>query len=111
MVLKRYKRTGMMLTMWVYLETWIVQDGAPELAQGTHLRGVSLRADCLGVGPARTAVDGIAELVDPGGEQGSGVSGVHVNAHIGKLGLAAVRVAAISDGAVITGRLDVIRIP
>jgi hypothetical protein len=63
----------MMLSMWVYLETWMVKDGAlPELARASHLRGVGLRADCPNVGPARTAVDGIAELVDPGGEQGPG---------------------------------------
>ncbi|HUY47344.1 MAG TPA: hypothetical protein VMV92_16700 [Streptosporangiaceae bacterium] len=55
--------------MWVYMETWIVKDGAAELACGSHLRGVGLRADCLSVGPARTVVDGIAELVDPGGGQ------------------------------------------
>jgi len=67
------QRTVMMLTMWVYMETWIVQDGAlPELARGAHLRGVGVRADCLSVGPARTAADGIAEFVDPGGEQGPG---------------------------------------
>jgi hypothetical protein len=62
----------MMFTMWVYMETWIVKDGAPELARGSHLRGVGLRADCLSVGPAQTAVDGIAELVDPAGGQGPG---------------------------------------
>jgi hypothetical protein len=57
----------------VYLETWMVKDGAlPELARGSHLRGAGLRADCRNVGPARTAMDGIAELADPGGEQGSG---------------------------------------
>lgn len=59
----------MMSIMWVYMETWIVKDGAAELACGSHLRGVGLRADCLSVGPARTVVDGIAELVDPGGGQ------------------------------------------
>jgi hypothetical protein len=63
----------MMEAMWVYLETWIVKDGAlPELARGSQLRGVGLRADCLSLGPARTAADGIAELVDLGGEPASG---------------------------------------
>jgi hypothetical protein len=33
---------------------------------------VGLRAECISVGPARTAVDGIAELADPGGGQGPG---------------------------------------
>lgn len=58
--------------MWVYMETWIVKDGAPELGRGDHLRGVGLRAECLSLGPARTAVDGIAEPVDPGDLQGAG---------------------------------------
>jgi hypothetical protein len=58
--------------MWVYLETWIVKDGAPELARGDHLRGVGLRADCCSLGPARAATDGVAELVDPGGAQEPG---------------------------------------
>jgi hypothetical protein len=63
----------MMVTMWVYLETWIVKDGAlPELARGSHLRDVGLRAGCGNLGSARTAVDGVAELADPGGGQGSG---------------------------------------
>jgi hypothetical protein len=63
----------MMLSMWVYLETWMVKDGAlPELARAAHLRGVGLRADCHNVAPVRTATDGIAKFVDPGGEQGSG---------------------------------------
>jgi hypothetical protein len=48
----------------------IVKDGAAELARGAHLRGVGLRADCRRLGPARTAADGIWELVDPGGEPG-----------------------------------------
>jgi len=53
----------------VYLETWMVKDGAlPELARASRLRGVGLRADCRNVAPARTATDGIAKLVDPGGE-------------------------------------------
>jgi hypothetical protein len=56
--------------MWVYMETWIVKDGAPELARGAHLRGVGLRAECRSLGPARTVADGVAELVDPGGQQG-----------------------------------------
>jgi hypothetical protein len=54
------------------METWIVKDGAPELARGDHLPGVGLRADCHTLGPARTAADGIAELADPGGPQGPG---------------------------------------
>jgi hypothetical protein len=58
--------------MWVYMETWIVKDGAPELGRGDHLRGVGLRAECLSLGPARIAVDGIAEPVDPGDLQGAG---------------------------------------
>ena len=32
--------------MWVYMVTWIVQDGAPELGRGSYLPGVGLRADC-----------------------------------------------------------------
>ena len=67
------QRTAMMLSMWVCLETWTVKDGAlPELARASRLRGVGLRAGCHAVGPAWTATDGIAELADPGGEQGSG---------------------------------------
>jgi hypothetical protein len=58
--------------MWVYMETWIVQDGAPELARGEPLRGVGLRAECRSLGPARAAADGITELVDPDGPQGPG---------------------------------------
>jgi hypothetical protein len=58
---------GMMFIMWVYMETWIVQDGAPELGRGSYLPGVGLRADCLSVGPPRTQVDGIAELADRAG--------------------------------------------
>jgi hypothetical protein len=58
--------------MWVYLETWIVKDGAPELAGGDHLRDVGLRADCCSLGPARAAADGVAELVDLSGAQGPG---------------------------------------
>jgi hypothetical protein len=54
------------------METWIVKDGAPELARGDHLLGVGLRADCHTLGPAGTVADGIAELVDPGGPQGPG---------------------------------------
>ena len=61
---------AMMSVMWVYMETWIINDGAAELARGSHLRGVGLRASCLSVGPARTVADGIAELADPGGQQG-----------------------------------------
>jgi hypothetical protein len=59
----------MMSIMWVYMETWIIKDGAAELARGSHLRGVGLRANCLSVGPARTVVDGIAELADPRARQ------------------------------------------
>jgi hypothetical protein len=58
--------------MWVYMETWIVQDGAPELARGEPLRGVGLRAECRSLGPARAAADGITEFVDPDGPQGPG---------------------------------------
>ena len=58
---------GMMFIMWVYMETWIIQDGAPELGRGSYLPGVGLRADCLSVGPPRTQVDGIAELADRAG--------------------------------------------
>ena len=58
--------------MWVYLATWIIKDGAPELARGAQLRGVGLRADCHRLGPARAAADGIVELVDPGGLPGPG---------------------------------------
>jgi hypothetical protein len=47
----------------------VPQDGAAELARGSHLRGVGLRADCLSVGPARTVADGIAELADPRARQ------------------------------------------
>jgi hypothetical protein len=62
-----------MLSMWVYLEPWIVRDGAlPELARGSHLRSVGLWADCRGVGPARTAMDGIAELAGPDSPHESG---------------------------------------
>jgi hypothetical protein len=44
----------MMVTMWVYLETWMVKDGAlPELARGSHLRDVGLRAECGNLGSAR----------------------------------------------------------
>ena len=53
--------------MWVYMATWIVQDGAPELGRGSYLAGVGLRADCLSVGPPRTPVDGVAELADRAG--------------------------------------------
>ena len=62
----------MMSIMRVYMETWIIKDGAAELARGSHLLGVGLRADCLSVGPARTVVDGIAELVGPGAGQEPG---------------------------------------
>jgi hypothetical protein len=63
----------MMVTMWVYLETWMVGDGAlPELARGSNLRDVGLRAECGSIGSAQSAVNGIAELAGPGGEQGPG---------------------------------------
>jgi hypothetical protein len=52
--------------MWVYMATWIVKDGAPELGRGSFLPGVGLRADCLSVSPARAPVDGIAEWADAG---------------------------------------------
>ena len=55
----------MMSIMWVYMETWIIKDGAAELVRGSHLRGVGLRASCLSVGPPRAVVDGIAELRIP----------------------------------------------
>jgi hypothetical protein len=51
----------------------MVQDGAlPELARGSYLRGVGLWADCRSVGPARTAMDGIAELAGPDSAPESG---------------------------------------
>jgi hypothetical protein len=56
-----------MFFMWVYMATWIVRDGAPELGRGSFLPGVGLRTACLSVGPARVPVDGIAEWVGPGG--------------------------------------------
>jgi len=59
----------MMSVMWVYMESWIIKDGAAELARGSHLRGVGLRAHCLGVGSARPAADGITELADPRARQ------------------------------------------
>jgi hypothetical protein len=43
----------MMVTMWLYLATWIIADGAPELTRGSQLVGVGLRADCHSIGPAR----------------------------------------------------------
>jgi len=40
-------------TMWVYLETWLVQDGTlPWLQRGQRLREVGLVAACWSVGPA-----------------------------------------------------------
>jgi hypothetical protein len=45
----------MMLSMWVYLETWMVKDGAlPELARASHLRGVGLRAGCHAIDATRS---------------------------------------------------------
>ena len=81
----------MMLIVWVYMETWIVKDGATELACGSHLPGVGLRADCVSLGPARAVVDGIVELVDPGAGQGpgshryelTGVAGPATDVHAG----------------------------
>jgi hypothetical protein len=58
----------MMFFMWVYMATWIVRDGAPELGRGSFLPGVGLRAGCLTVSPARVPVDGIAEWADPGSD-------------------------------------------
>lgn len=52
--------------MWVYMATWIVQDGAPELGRGSLLRGAGLRAHCASVDPARARADGITGLVDGG---------------------------------------------
>ena len=49
------QRSGMMFFMWVYMVTWIVQDGAPELGRGSYLAGVGLRADCLSVGAQDTS--------------------------------------------------------
>jgi hypothetical protein len=57
----------MMSFMWVYMATWIVKDGAPELGRGSFLRGAGLRASCLSVDPAGARADGITELVDDGG--------------------------------------------
>ena len=59
----------MIETVWVYLEPGMVQSGElPELARGSHLRGVGLRAYCLNITPARSAMEGLTELVGPGGE-------------------------------------------
>jgi hypothetical protein len=33
----------MMFIMWVYMESWIVKDGAPELGRGSYLPGVGLQ--------------------------------------------------------------------
>src|ERR1039457_7199126 len=62
----------MMFIMWVYMETWIVKDGAAELGRGSYLPGVGLRADCLSLAPPCTLADGIAELADRGGSQRPG---------------------------------------
>jgi hypothetical protein len=56
----------MMFFVWVYMATWIVKDGAPELGRGSILPGVGLRASCLSAGPARARADGISELVNGG---------------------------------------------
>jgi hypothetical protein len=56
----------MMFLMWVYMETWIIKDGAPELGRGSLLRGVGLRAHCRSVDPARVRADDIMDLVDGG---------------------------------------------
>ena len=42
----------------------------PSWPGASHLRGVGLRAECRSLGPARTAADGITELVDPDGPHG-----------------------------------------
>jgi hypothetical protein len=55
--------------MWVYMATWIIQDGAPELGRGSILPGVGLRAGCLSVSPALAPVDSLAELVNRGAGQ------------------------------------------
>ena len=57
---------GIISFVWVYMATWIVKDGAPELGRGSILPGAGLRASCLSVDPARARADGIAELVDGG---------------------------------------------
>ncbi len=62
----------MMFIMWVYMETWIVKDGAAELGRGSYLPGVGLRADCLSLAPPRTRADGIAELADRGSSRRPG---------------------------------------
>src|SRR6185436_15507383 len=57
-------------TMWVYLETWLVQDGSlPWLQRGQRLREVGLVAACWSVGPA-SGPDGVVyeEGLDPDGE-------------------------------------------
>jgi hypothetical protein len=82
--------------MWVHMETWIVQDGALELARSEPLRGVGLRAECRSLGPARTAVGGITELVDPDGPHGPGshryeLTGVAGHAEDGRSGPGAGR--------------------
>lgn len=56
--------------MWVYLETWLVQDGTlPWLQRGQALRDVGLVATCWSVGPA-SGPDGIVceQGLDPDGE-------------------------------------------
>jgi hypothetical protein len=58
--------------MWVYMATWIIQDGAPELGRGSLLRGTGLRANCASVDPAGVRADGITELVDGGGVRPGG---------------------------------------
>jgi hypothetical protein len=56
--------------MWVYLETWLVQDGTlPWLQRGQALRDVGLVATCWSVDPA-SGPDGIVDEhgLDPDGE-------------------------------------------
>jgi hypothetical protein len=58
--------------MWVYMATWIIKDGAPELGRGSLLRGAGLRANCRTMGPARATADGITDLVEGGGVRPGG---------------------------------------
>lgn len=53
--------------MWVYLDSWMVQDGEiPELSVGDTLRGVALRAACLSLQEAGADVrEGIVQRPDP----------------------------------------------
>ena len=78
-------------TMWVYLETWLVQDGTlPWLQRGQRLREVGLVAACWSVGPA-SGPDGVVyeKGLDPDGEssQHCRVTGTaewsRINRHVG----------------------------